>query len=121
MKLTIHRKLIVALAVVSGVNVACDCLASQAYLPKHGFNRDASANFVGYAGFATAWLADFNQPEFSCVYDSDSDGVINMEDLEISADGKHYGLRKSGAQNGGKKTQNGLPKYGVKYILRKMV
>jgi hypothetical protein len=72
MKFTRHRRLIIVLAVVSVVNVACDCLADQVYLPKHDFNRDGPVNLVDYAGFATAWLADFNQPEFSCVYDLDS-------------------------------------------------
>jgi hypothetical protein len=88
MKFTRHRRLIIVLAVVSVVNVACDCLADQVYLPKPDFNRDGSVSFVDYAGFASAWLADFNQPEFSCVYDLDSNQVINMEDLEISADSR---------------------------------
>jgi hypothetical protein len=50
MKFTRHRKPIIVLAVVSAVNVACDCLAKQVYLPKHDFNRDGPVDFVDYRG-----------------------------------------------------------------------
>ncbi|MGA2916815.1 MAG: glycoside hydrolase family 2 TIM barrel-domain containing protein [Sedimentisphaerales bacterium] len=53
------------------------------YGPAADFSNDKAVNFLDYAGFATAWLAEANQPDFNSVYDLYADNIIDLKDLEV--------------------------------------
>jgi beta-galactosidase len=51
--------------------------------PAADFNGDRAVNFLDYAGLASAWLTEVNQPDFNDVYDLYDDNVIDLKDLDV--------------------------------------